>query len=313
VDLYVGGVEHAVLHLLYSRFWHKVLFDLGHVTTAEPFKRLINQGYIQAAAFQDEREIYVDAESVEGDAQSGFTFEGKPVTRSFGKMGKSLKNSVTPDDMYAAYGADTLRLYEMSMAPITQDRPWETRSVVGSQRLLQRVWRSIVDEETGEVALTDDAPSDELLRVLHKTIDGVTGDMDNLRYNTAIAKLTELNNEVTKAEGPTPRVVADAMVRMLSPLVPHMAEELWSKLGGEGSVVWAEFPVADESLLVDDQVELPVQVKGKVRGRIMVAPDADEATVLAAATADENVAHHIDGAEIRKVIYVPGRMINIIV
>ncbi len=309
VDLYVGGVEHAVLHLLYSRFWHKVLFDLGHVSTAEPFKRLINQGYIQAAAFQDEREIYVDAASVEGDAQSGFTFDGTPVTRSFGKMGKSLKNSVTPDDMYAAFGADTLRLYEMSMAPITQDRPWETRSVVGSQRLLQRVWRNIVDEQTGELAVTDDAPSEELLRALHKTIDGVTADMDNLRYNTAIAKLTELNNEVTKAEGPTPQVVADAMVRMLSPLVPHMAEELWSKLGGAGSVVWADFPVADESLLVDDHVELPVQVKGKVRGRVMVAPDADESTALAAATADENVVAHIAEAEIRKVIYVPGRMI----
>ncbi|HAI64395.1 MAG TPA: leucine--tRNA ligase, partial [Acidimicrobiaceae bacterium] len=302
VDLYVGGVEHAVLHLLYSRFWHKVLFDLGHVSTAEPFKRLINQGYIQAAAFQDEREIYVDAASVEGDAQSGFTFDGTPVTRSFGKMGKSLKNSVTPDDMYAAFGADTLRLYEMSMAPITQDRPWETRSVVGSQRLLQRVWRNIVDEQTGELAVTDDAPSEELLRALHKTIDGVTADMDNLRYNTAIAKLTEMNNEVTKAEGPTPRVVADTMVRMLSPLVPHMAEELWSKLGGAGSVVWADFPVADESLLVDDHVELPVQVKGKVRGRVMVAPDADESTALAAATADENVVAHIAGAEIRKVI-----------
>ena len=313
VDLYVGGVEHAVLHLLYSRFWHKVLFDLGHVSTAEPFKRLINQGYIQAAAFQDEREIYVDAASVEGDAQSGFTFDGTPVTRSFGKMGKSLKNSVTPDDMYAAFGADTLRLYEMSMAPITQDRPWETRSVVGSQRLLQRVWRNIVDEQTGELAVSDDAPSEELLRALHKTIDGVTADMDNLRYNTAIAKLTEMNNEVTKAAGPTPRVVADAMVRMLSPLVPHMAEELWSKLGGAGSVVWAHFPVADASYLVDDQVELPVQVKGKVRGRVRLAPDADESIALGAATADENVAAHIAGAEIRKVIYVPGRMINIIV
>ena len=313
VDLYVGGVEHAVLHLLYSRFWHKVLFDLGHVSTAEPFKRLINQGYIQAAAFQDEREIYVDAASVEGDAQSGFTFDGTPVTRSFGKMGKSLKNSVTPDDMYAAFGADTLRLYEMSMAPITQDRPWETRSVVGSQRLLQRVWRNIVDEQTGELAVSDDAPSEELLRALHKTIDGVTADMDNLRYNTAIAKLTEMNNEVTKAAGPTPRVVADAMVRMLSPLVPHMAEELWSKLGGAGSVVWAHFPVAEASYLVDDQVELPVQVKGKVRGRVRLAPDADESIALGAATADENVAAHIAGAEIRKVIYVPGRMINIIV
>ncbi|MEM9468237.1 MAG: class I tRNA ligase family protein, partial [Actinomycetota bacterium] len=268
---------------------------------------------IQAAAYQDDRGVYVDAEAVEGDAQSGFTFDGQPVDRSFGKMGKSLKNSVTPDDMYASYGADTLRLYEMSMAPITQDRPWETRSVVGSQRLLQRVWRTMVDEETGALTLGDDAPSDDLVRVLHKTIDGVRADMDNLRFNTAIAKLTELNNEVTKVDGPTPRAVADAMVRMLAPLVPHMAEELWHKLGGDGSVVWAEFPEADPALLVDDQVELPVQVKGKVRGRIMVAPDASEDDVVAAALAEENVAIHVDGADLRKVIYVPGRMVNLIV
>jgi leucyl-tRNA synthetase len=313
VDLYVGGVEHAVLHLLYSRFWHKVLFDLGYVTTAEPFKRLINQGYIQAAAFQDGRGIYVDAEEVEGDPQSGFTHDGEPVTRSFGKMGKSLKNSVTPDDMYAAFGADTLRLYEMSMGPIDQDRPWETRSVVGSQRLLQRVWRNIVSEETGELQISDEVPPDELHRVLHKTIEGVRADMDALRFNTAIAKITELNNELTKADGATPRIVADAMIRMLSPLVPHMAEELWHKLGGDGSVVWADFPQADPALLVDDQIELPVQVNGKVRGRVLVPSNADEAAVLATATADVNVAGHIGGAELRKVIFVPGRMINLIV
>jgi len=228
-------------------------------------------------------------------------------------MGKSLKNSVTPDDMYAAFGADTLRLYEMSMGPIDQDRPWETRSVVGSQRLLQRVWRNIIDEATGELLISDESPSDELNRVLHKTIDGVRADMDGLRFNTAIAKMTELNNELTKMDGPTPRVVADAMIRMLSPLVPHMAEELWHKLGGDGSVVWADFPHADPALLVDDQVELPVQVNGKVRGRVMVAPDADEATVLAAVATDVNVTGHIGGAELRNVVYVPGRMINLIV
>ena len=313
VDLYVGGVEHAVLHLLYSRFWHKVLFDLGVVSTAEPFKRLINQGYIQAAAFQDSRGIYVEAEEVKGDAQSGFTFKGQPVERNFGKMGKSLKNAVTPDDMYEAYGADTLRLYEMAMGPIDQDRPWETRSVVGSQRLLQRVWRNIVDEDTGELVVGDDAPSDELARTMHRTIDGVRADMDNLRFNTAIAKITELNNEITKLDGSTPRVVAETMVTMLSPLVPHVAEELWSMLGGEGTVTRAAFPEADPAMLVDDQVEMPVQVNGKVRGRVMVAADADEASVVAAALADVNVALHLDGKEIRKTIVVPGRMVNLII
>lgn len=313
VDLYVGGVEHAVLHLLYSRFWHKVLFDLGVVSTAEPFKRLINQGYIQAAAFQDSRGIYVEAEEVQGDAQSGFTFAGQPVERNFGKMGKSLKNAVTPDDMYEAYGADTLRLYEMAMGPIDQDRPWETRSVVGSQRLLQRVWRNIVDEDTGELVVGDDAPSEELVRTMHRTIEGVRADMDNLRFNTAIAKITELNNEITKLDGPTPRVVAETMVTMLSPLVPHVAEELWSMLGGEGTITRMAFPEADPAMLVDDQVEMPVQVNGKVRGRVMVAADADEATVVAAALVDANVALHIDGKEIRKTIVVPGRMVNLII
>ncbi len=313
VDLYVGGAEHAVLHLLYSRFWHKVLFDLGVVSAPEPFKRLINQGYIQAAAFQDERGIYVEAEEVEGDPRSGFTHNGQPVSRNFGKMGKSLKNAVTPDDMYEAYGADTLRLYEMSMGPIDQDRPWETRSVVGSMRLLQRVWRNMVDEETGELIVSDAAPPEALARVLHKTIDGVRGDMDNLRFNTAIAKITELNNELTKIDGPTPRVVAEAMVKMMSPLVPHVAEELWSMLGGEGTVTRVAFPEADPAMLVDDQVEMPVQVNGKVRGRVTVAADADEATVVAAALAEENVAVHTDGNELRKVIHVPGRMVNLIV
>ncbi len=313
VDLYVGGVEHAVLHLLYSRFWHKVLFDLGHVSGPEPFKRLINQGYIQAAAFQDARGIYVEAEEVEGDAQNGFTHQGQPVSRSFGKMGKSLRNSVTPDDMYEAYGADTLRLYEMSMGPIDQDRPWETRSVVGSQRLLQRVWRRIVDEETGELAVVDEPADDGLRRSLHRTIEGVRADMENLRFNTAIAKLTELNNEITKLDGPTPREAADAMVRMLSPLVPHMAEELWSLLGAEGSVIWEEFPVADPALLVDDTVELPVQVNGKVRGRITVSADAADDDVIAAALAEPNVAAHVEGKELRKAIVISGRMVNLVV
>ena len=313
VDLYVGGVEHAVLHLLYARFWHKVLYDLGHVSGPEPFKRLINQGYILAASYQDERGIYVPATEVSGSDGDGYTFEGQPVVRSMGKMGKSLRNGVTPDDMYEAYGADTLRLYEMFMGPIDQDRPWETRSVVGSQRMLQRVWRAIVDEETGELCVADESAHDELRRSLHRTIDGVRADMESLRFNTAIAKLTELNNEVTKREGPSPREVADAMVRMMAPLVPHFAEELWQRLGGDGSVTQAEFPEADAALLVDETVEVPVQVNGKVRGRVTIATDADEATAVAAALADPNVAAHVDGKELRKQIYVPGRMITLVV
>ena len=315
VDLYVGGVEHAVLHLLYARFWHKVLHDLGHVSGLEPFKRLVNQGYIQAYAFKDSRGVYVPADEVQGSPQQGFTHEGQPVTRELGKMGKSLKNSVTPDDMYASYGADTLRLYEMFMGPIHQDRPWETRSVVGSQRVLQRVWRNIVDEETGELRVSDDRADDELLRLLHRTIDGVRSDMEAMRFNTAIAKLTELNNELTRRGEGAPREVAETLARMLAPLVPHFAEELWHRLHGTdgGSVTQTEFPAADPALLVTDTVEVPVQVNGKLRGRVTLAVDADEETAVAAALAEPNVAAHVGDRDLRKRLYVPGRMITLVV
>ena len=313
VDLYVGGVEHAVLHLLYARFWHKVLYDLGHVSGPEPFRRLVNQGYIQAAAYQDERGVYVPAEEVEGTAAAGFTHRGRPVTRAFGKMGKSLKNSVTPDDMYAAYGADTLRLYEMSMGPVDQDRPWETRSVVGSQRMLQRVWRNVVDEDSGELRVSDEPADDGLRRAMHRTIAGVRSDMEGLRFNTAIAKITELNNELTRRAGPAPREAAGALARMLAPLAPHFAEELWHRLGGEGSVTRTAFPAADPAWLADDTVEVPVQVNGKVRGRVTIPADADEAAAVAAAVAEPNVAAHLGGRDPRRRIYVPGRMITLVV
>ncbi len=227
VDLYVGGVEHAVLHLLYARFWHKVLFDLGYLSSKEPYYRLFNQGYILAAAFKDEREIYVEAtEVVERDGD--FFHDGQPVTREWGKMGKSLKNAVTPDDICQSYGADTLRLYEMAMGPLDASRPWETRDVVGMYRFLQRLWRNIVDEETGDLTLLD-APADiETQRLLHRTIAGVRDDMEALRFNTAIAKLIELNNHLTKLGG-CPRDVAEPLVLMVAPLAAHLAEELWSQ------------------------------------------------------------------------------------
>ena len=277
VDLYVGGVEHAVLHLLYARFWHKVLYDLGHVSSKEPYARLFNQGYVQAAAYKDEREIYVDATKVEGDDDAGFTYEGKPVTREWGKMGKSLKNAVSPDDMYEQYGADTLRLYEMATGPLDASRPWETRDVVGMYRFLQRLWRNIVDETTGDCIVVDHAAraiDDDTRKLLHRTIDTVRTEMDALRFNTAIAKLIELNNAVTKLDA-TPREVAEPMVLMLAPLVPHIAEELWRRLGHDDTITYVDFPVADPALLVDDTIEVPVQVNGKVRGHIDVAADAD--------------------------------------
>ncbi|MFW0789946.1 leucine--tRNA ligase [Gordonia sp. CPCC 205333] len=311
LDLYIGGVEHAVLHLLYSRFWHKVLFDLGHVTSVEPYRKLFNQGMIQAFAYTDERGVYVPAEEV--TEQNGeFFHDGKPVTQEYGKMGKSLKNSVAPDDIARDYGADTLRVYEMFMGPLDQSRPWATKDVVGAQRFLQRVWRLVVDEDSGEVIVADVDTSEDTLKLLHKTIAGVREDYAALRNNTAVAKLIEFTNHLTKQyPGGAPRAAVEPLVTMLAPLAPHIAEELWLRLGHDGMLVRGPFPVADESLLVEQTIEIPIQVKGKVRSRITVAVDADEETIRAAALADDKIAPLLDG-EPRKVIVVPGRMVNVV-
>jgi leucyl-tRNA synthetase len=314
VDLYVGGVEHAVLHLLYARFWHKVLFDLGYVSSEEPFRRLVNQGYISAFAYTDERGFYVQAsEVVEKGGQ--FFHEGKPVNREYGKIGKSLKNMVTPDEMIGAYGADTFRVYEMSTGPLDQSRPWETKAVVGSQRLLQRIWRVVVDEASGAVRAGDVEPSEGTLRALHRTIDGVRDGFSTLRFNIAIARITELTNHLTSAYGadtPVPRSVVEPLVLLVAPLAPHIADELWSRLGHDESSAWHPFPVADERWLVDDTVEVAVQVNGKVRAQVSVPADADAAALEAAARADERVAGYLDGATVRRVVAVPGRLVNFV-
>ena len=315
VDLYVGGVEHAVLHLLYARFWHKVLFDLGHVSSLEPFHRLFNQGYVQAYAFTDDRGFYVPAGEVVDGPDGSYTYEGQPVAREYGKMGKSLKNSVTPDEMYDAYGADTLRLYEMATGPFDQSRPWNTRDVIGVHRLLQRIWRTVVDESTGEVRVVDEPADEETLRLLHRTIADVREGMESLRFNTSIAKLTELNNHLTQAYAgtTTPREVAEPLVLMLAPLAPHIAEELWDRLGHDHSLAWLDFPVADPARLAVDAVEIPVQISGKVRARISVPVDADAAALEAAARAEPKVAELLTGATVRRVVAVPGRLVNFVV
>jgi leucyl-tRNA synthetase len=310
VDLYVGGVEHAVLHLLYARFWHKVLFDLGHLSSKEPYHRLFNQGYILAAAFKDEREIYVDAFAVT-DHDGEFSFEGKPVTREWGKMGKSLKNAVAPDEIYDAYGADTLRLYEMAMGPLDASRPWETRDVVGMYRFLQRLWRNLVDEDTGSLRSDLPAIDEPTDRLLHRTIEGVRADMEAMRFNTAIAKLIELNNHLTKLGG-CPLAIAERVVLMLAPLAPHVAEELWGLLGHPSSLSAVDFPTFDPAMLVDDTIELPVQVNGKVRSRIVVATDASNDVVEQIALADHKVIAALGGSAPKKLIVVPGRMVNIV-
>ncbi|BFO21462.1 hypothetical protein SHKM778_78500 [Streptomyces sp. KM77-8] len=329
VDLYVGGAEHAVLHLLYARFWSKVLYDLGHVSSAEPFHKLFNQGMIQAYVYRDSRGIAVPAAEVE-EHDGAYWYQGERVSRLLGKMGKSLKNAVTPDEICAEYGADTLRLYEMAMGPLDVSRPWDTRAVVGQFRLLQRLWRNIVDEASGEVTVTDtDEVDEETLRALHKAIDGVRGDLEGMRFNTAIAKVTELNNHLTKrygggAAGPSaegggrraggalPRSVAEPLVLLVAPLAPHVAEELWRRLGHTDSVVHRDFPVADPAYVVDETVTCVVQIKGKVKARLEVSPGIAEDELEKAALADERVVAALDGAGIRKVIVRAPKLVNIV-
>jgi leucyl-tRNA synthetase len=322
LDLYVGGVEHAVLHLLYSRFWHKVLYDLGHVSSEEPYRRLYNQGYIQAYAYSDARGVYVPADEVVEESDGRYTWRGQQVRREYGKMGKSLRNSVSPDEMSDTYGADTLRVYEMSMGPLDVSRPWATKDVVGAYRFLQRLWRNLVDENTGELRVVDTElnpdvqPDLDTLRALHRAIDGMRQDYAALRLNTAIAKLIELNNHITKAYGAssgTPRVVAEPLVLLLAPVAPHVAEELWSRLGHDQSLAHGPMPQAQQRYLVEDTVEYPIQINGKVRSRVVVPTSASPEEVRAAALAQARIATLIDDGEPRKVIVVLGRLVNLVV
>lgn len=311
VDLYVGGAEHAVLHLLYARFWSKMLFDLGHISSSEPFHKLFNQGMIQAYVYRDARGIAVPAAEVEERDGGAFYYEGGKVSRLLGKMGKSLKNAVTPDEICAEYGADTLRLYEMAMGPLDVSRPWDTRAVVGQYRLLQRLWRNVVDEATGEVTVVDAEPDEATLRALHKAVDGIGQDMANLRFNTAIAKFTELNNFVTKLDE-VPRSVAEQLVLLVAPLAPHIAEELWRRLGHQDSVVHRDFPVADPAYVVDETVTCVVQLKGKVKARLEVPPAISDEELEKVALGDPAVVAALGGAEIRKVIVRAPKLVNIV-
>ncbi|MDK8664512.1 leucine--tRNA ligase [Corynebacterium coyleae] len=313
VDLYVGGVEHAVLHLLYARFWHKVLYDLGFVTSKEPYRRLFNQGYIQAYAYTDSRGVYVPAAEVE-EKDGKFFYQGEEVNREYGKMGKSLKNSVAPDEVVEDYGADTLRVYEMSMGPLDTSRPWATKDVVGAQRFLQRLWRLVVSEATGEVTVVDAPLTEDDLKALHRTIAGVRDDYAHLRDNTVAAKLIEYVNYLTKTyPSGAPRDAVEPLVQMVSPLAPHIAEELWSLLGHPETITFEPFPEFAEQWLTDDTVEVPVQINGKVKARIDVATDASKDDLEAAALADDRVAALVDGKTVVKVIAIPGRMVNLVV
>ncbi|NNF02971.1 MAG: leucine--tRNA ligase [Rhodothermales bacterium] len=322
VDLYVGGVEHAVLHLLYARFWHKVLYDLGYVSTREPFGRLFNQGYIQAYAYRDARGIAVEAtEVVDQDGRPAmevqdkpdrrFFHDGEPVTQEYGKMGKSLKNAVNPDDIIGEYGCDTLRLYEMYMGPLDASKPWNTRDIVGVNRFLRRVWRNFVSEDSGEALVSDAEPSDDLMRTLHRTIDRVTDDMERMSFNTAIAALIECTAELVPLDR-IPRAVAEPFVLLLAPLAPHIAEELWARMGHADTLAYEQWPEADPKWLKRETVTLAVQVNGKVRGEIDVSVDAPKDDILELAKSEPNVARHLEGLAMRREIYVPGRLVNLV-
>ena len=313
VDLYVGGVEHAVLHLLYARFWHKVLFDLGFVSSAEPFRRLFNQGYIQAYAYRDSRGQTVPAAEVEahGEGQEmTWTWQDQFVKREYGKMGKSLKNIVSPDEMYEAYGADTFRLYEMGMGPLAQSKPWETRAVVGSQRFLQRLWRNVVDEETGDLVTRDTDIDEATLHALHKTIDAVNKDYENLSFNTAIARLTEYNTVLTALKV-VPRAAVEPLVLMVAPLAPHIAEELWRRLGHDQSLAHEPFPVADPELVAEDTITAVVQVRGKLRAQLEVSASITEDELRELALAHPRIVKEIPNG-VRKVIVRAPKLVNVV-
>ena len=349
VDLYVGGAEHAVLHLLYARFWHKVLYDYGYVSTAEPFQKLVNQGMIlgemEFTGYKNQDEEWVSAGDVKTNAAGqpickktsevvtpvkvepeavekkgdGFVFKDDGAVRVDSrayKMSKSRGNVVNPDEVVKEYGADSLRLYEMFMGPLEAVKPWSMEGVSGVRGFLDRVWRMIVDERAEEMALNgavqDADLTDEQNRVVHKTIKAVSDDVDAMAFNTAIARMMEFTNFFLKQKV-RPRAAMEKLVLMLSPYAPHMAEELWQLLGNDNTLAYESWPTYDEAALVEDTVEIPVQIQGKLRSRITVPADADKAALEEAAKADAKVMEYLEGKQIVKTIVVPGRMVNFVV
>ena len=343
VDLYVGGAEHAVLHLLYARFWHKVLFDIGAVSTKEPFQRLVNQGMIlgemEYTVYRNAAGAWVSADAAneegcdrqtgeklqavhvpEGDLQKqgdSFVLKGQPdvrvSARAF-KMSKSRGNVINPDDIVKEYGADSLRLYEMFMGPLTQVKPWSMKGVEGVSRFLSRVYRLVLDEETGAPSpkLSDGEPTKEQLRALHAAIKKVSHDVEGMEYNVAISAMMIFVNEAQAWEK-LPRSMLSTFVLLLAPFAPHLAEEMWNRLGHPDTLAREPWPTWDESYLKEDEIDIPVQVNGKLRGRIRVAADADEKTVVAAALACPEAASFLAGKEIKKKIFIPKRMVNLVV
>ena len=323
VDLYVGGNEHAVLHLLYARFWHKVLFDAGLVTTKEPFQRLFHQGMIHKTSFRDASgKYYYDHEVVERDG-TWVTKDGLPVETKLDKMSKSRYNVVNPDDMSNEYGADAMRMYELFMGPLEDGVEWETAGVSGTRRFLDRVWRLLVvpaDPQAPAAVdvlgtkVREDAPTTnkDLERALHAAIKKVTAAVTDLKFNTAISEMMVFVNEATRADA-IPRPWFEMFVKILSPFAPHLAEEVWQRLGHATTISYEPWPVHDEAKLLRDTIKIGVQVMGKLRGEIEVAADATQEAVIAMAKADEKVQPFLAGKEIKREVYVKGRLVNLVV
>jgi leucyl-tRNA synthetase len=313
VDLYVGGAEHAVLHLLYSRFWHKVLYDIGVVSTPEPFARLFNQGMILAFSYRDEAGRYYEPDDVV-ERDGGYYADDQALTRQVEKMSKSRFNVVNPDDVVEQYGADAMRLYEMFMGPLDVAKPWQMSGVNGVRRFLDRAWRIVCgdDDELNPAVQVPVPPPTALLRLRHQTVAAVTGDIEALRFNTAIARLMEMANGLTVA-AVRPREVVETFVKLLAPFAPHLAEELWSKLGHEGTLAYAPWPDCDPAMTRKDTQEYVVQVNGKVRHRFEGAAGLDADALLAVAKAEPMVIALLDGRAAVKEIAVPGRLVNFVV
>ena len=308
VDLYVGGAEHAVLHLLYSRFWHQVLFDIGALHTPEPFKRLVNQGMITSFAYQKQNKSLVPTDMVEERDGKYYDMEtGEELTQVIAKMSKSLKNVINPDDFIRDYGADSVRMYEMFMGPLTESKPWATAGFIGVYRFLDRIWR-IATEKT----ITEESPTKEVEKLMHKTIKKVTEDTANLNFNTAISQMMVFVNELNKGETVSKECL-EKLTLLLSPYTPHLAEELWSMLGHEPSVSKESWPLFDEEKTKDDEIEVVVQINGKVRSKLRVPRETGKDEMLSLAKGDETVKKWTDGKTIVKEIVVPGKLVNIVV
>ena len=309
VDLYIGGTEHAVLHLLYARFWHKVLFDLGLVSTPEPFARLVNQGMITSFAYQKPNKSLVPADQVIEKEPGVFVDKesGEVLERVIAKMSKSLKNVINPDEVIAQYGADTMRMYEMFMGPLQVSKPWSTTGIAGVWRFIDRLWR-LADEKP----LTEDKAPADILKSLHKTIKKVTEDTSTLNFNTAISQMMVYINDLSKLDT-LPREAWEPMILMLAPYAPHLAEELWAKAGHEPSVANVSWPKYKEELTIDAEVQIVCQINGKVRAKLMLSKDASKEEIIAAAKENDNVKKYLEGATIVKEIVVPGKLVSFVV